>query len=335
MASQEELRKNLIEAADILEKSANLKQGIEQATKLLEKTVLTSSSGTFAQREHLDTAIGDITRRNTPFLDRVARVPANGLTHEWDIVTSLGSNDTAVAENGTPPVNEATIERYSAPIKTFATRVEVSDRAQWGASDYFDLQQLHLEKGMRKILHDIETKCFYGDATSAPAEFDGIYNLVDDNAPGGNIIAGGAATVSQTLVDNGIQAVIDNGGMPTHLFFGAKDLKDFAALWANKVVYNDPGAGNTFGYNVGTYLSFAGPLEIVLDPFITAANSPNNPQTDVFVLTLDELALAESEPMYKLPPYRALNLAETQTVVWNTVLEMRVPHWQAIVSNLG
>jgi hypothetical protein len=335
MASQEELRTSLIEAADLLEKSANLKTGIDQATQLLEKTVLSTTSGTFAQREHLDTAIGDITRRNTPFLDRVAKVPANGLTHEWDIVTALGSNDTATDENGTPPVNEATIERFSAQIKTFATRVEVSDRAQWGASDYFDLQNLHLERGIRKILHDVETKVFYGDATSAPSEFDGIYQLVTNNAPVDNLIDASTATISQTLLDQAIQSVIDQGGVPTHIFMGAKDLKDFAALWANKVVYNDPGTGMTFGYNVGTYLSFAGPLEIVLDPFITGTVSPNTPNTDVFVLTLDELALAESEPMYKLPVYRALNLAETQTVVWNCVLEMRVPHYQSVIFDLG
>jgi hypothetical protein len=335
MASQEELRKSLIEAADLLEKSANLKAGIDQATKLLEKTVLTTTSGTFAQREHLDREIRDVTKRNTPFLDRVARVPANGLTHEWDIVTAIGTTDTAVAENGTPPVNEATIERFSAKIKTFATRVEVSDRAQWGAADYFDLMNLHLERGLRKILHDVETKSFYGNSGTAPAEFDGIYTLVDSLAPAGNMIDGGGDPISQTIVDDAIQAIIDQGGMPTHIFMGAKDLKDFAALWANKVVYNDPSAGMTFGYNVGRYMSFAGPIELVLDPFITGTVSPNTPNTDAFVVTLDELAIAESETPYKLPTYRALTLAETQSIVWNCLLEMRIPHYQAVIYDLG
>ena len=50
---------------------------------------------------------------------------------------------------------------------------------------------------------------------------------------------------------------------------------------------------------------------------------------------MSEVALAQSEPMYRLPPYRALDLAETQTVVWNIVLEVRVPQWQAVVKNLG
>jgi hypothetical protein len=335
MASQEELRKSLMETAEILEKSVNLKEGIEQATKLLEKTVLTTTSGTFAQREHLDREMADVTKRNTPFLDRVARVPANGLTHEWDIITAIGTTDTAVGENGTPPVNESTIERYSAKIKTFATRVEVSDRAQWGAADYFDLMNLHLEGGLRKIMQDVDTKCFYGNASTAPNEFDGIYTLVDNLAPSDNLIDAQGNAINQTLIDQAIQAIIDQGGMPNTIFMGAKDLKDFAALWANKVVYNDPAAGMTFGYNVGRYLSFAGPLELVLDPFINGTTSPNGTNTDVFVLTLDEIALAQAEEPYKLPTYRALTLAETQAIVWNCVLEMRVPHWQAVISNLG
>lgn len=332
---QNELREALIEAADMLTKTADIKAGLEQAAVLLEKTVASTSSGTFAQREHLDMQIGDVTQRKTPFLDRVAKVAANGLTHEWDMVTALGTNDTATEECGTPPSNEATITRYSAQIKTFATKVEVCDKAQWGASDYFDLMNLHLEKGMRKILHDIEKKCFYGDASSTPAEFSGLYKLITTYSPAGNVINATTASITQTLVDNAIQAIVDNGGMPTHMFMGAKDLRDFAALWANKVVYNDPNAGMTFGYNVARYMSFAGAIEIVLDPFLTAANSPNDPYTDVFIVDMNELALAQSEPMYKLPTYRGLTLAETQTVVWNVVLEMRVPHWMSMIKNLG
>jgi len=330
-----ELKKALLEAADLLKKSADLYSGVNQAAATLEKTVTTTTSSTFAQREHLDKEIRDVTKRQTPFLDRVAKVPANGLTHEWDMVTALGSEDTAVAECGTPPENEATITRYSAQIKTFASKVEVCDRAQWAASDYFDLMNLHLEHGIRKILHDVEKKCFYGDTTTTPAEFDGLYQLITDNAPAGNVINASGASITTTLVDNAIQAIVDEGGMPTHMFMGAKDLRDFAALWANKVVYNDPAAGMTFGYNVARYMSFAGSVEIVLDPFITAASSPNNPNTDVFILDLNEIALAQSEPMYKLPVYRGLTLAETQSVVWNVVLELRIPHWQAIVKNIG
>ena len=333
----EETAKALHEAADLLEKSVNLTQGLDEAAKLLEKSAIsTSASGQFKEREHLDKQIGDITNRQTPFLDRVSRVQANGKTHEWDMVTALGSTDTAVEECGTPPENQATLTRYSAQIKTYATRVEVCDLAQWAASDYFDLMNLHLEKGMRKILQDVEKKVFYGnhDGTGTN-DFSGLYKLITDYAAAGNSIAAGGNPISQTYIDNAIQAVVDAGGMPTHMFMGAKDLRDFAALWSNKVVYNDPKAGMTFGYNVARYMSYAGPIEIVLDPFLVAANSPNTPNTDVFIVDMNEIALAQSEPMYKLPTYRSLTLAETQSVVWNIVLEVKVPHWMAVVKNLG
>lgn len=333
--TQDELRKALIEAADLLVKTADVKKGVDQAAATLEKTVYSVSSGTFAQREHLDREIRDVTNRKTPFLDMVSKVQANGLTHEWDMVTAIGTTDTAVAECGTPPVNESTISRYSAQIKTFATRVEVCDRAQWGASDYFDLMNLHLERGMRKIVQDVEKKSFYGDATTAAAEFSGLYKLITTLSPAGNVIDAAGASITQEMIDNAIQAIVDQGGMPTHIFMSAKDLRDFAALWANKVVYNDPSAGMTFGYNVARYLSFAGPIDLVLDPWITGALSPNNPNTDAFVVDMSEIALAQSEPMYKLPTYRGLTLAETQSVVWNVVLELRVPHWSAVIKDLG
>lgn len=333
----ESLRKSLLDAAALLEKSAKVGAGVDEAASMLMKdAIYTTTSGAFAQREHLDTQIGDITKRNTPFLDRVPKVAANGKTHEWDMVTALGSNDTAVAECGTPLENDATITRYSAQIKTYATSVKVCDLAQWAASDYFDLMNLHLEKGMRKILQDVEKKIYYGNHDGAsPNDFTGLYKLIADYAGAGNTINATANPISQTYVDDAILEIVNNGGSPTHVFMGAKDLRDFAALWANKVVYNDPSAGMTFGYNVGRYMSFAGAIEIVLDPFLTGTNSPNTPNTDVFVVTMDEIALAQSEPMYRLPVYRALDLAETQTVVWNIVLEVRVPQWQAVIKNLG
>ena len=324
----------LLEAVKVLEKSGSVKDGLAQAAKILEKTVQTTTTSTYAQREHLDNRLADITDRKTPFLDKVAKRKANGITHEWDMITALGSNDTATAECGTPPDNEATITRYSAQIKTFASKVEVCDKAQWGASDYFDLMDMHLMHGMRKIIQDVEKKCFYGDATGTPAEFDGIYNVVTDYASG-NITDATQHKISTTYLDTGIQSVIDNGGLPETLFISARDIRDLATTWSTVVTYNDPGAGMTFGYNLARYMSFAGPLDIIMDTFINTTNSPNTPYDDAFILTMGEVALAEAEAMYKLPVYRALTLAETQTVVWNIVLELRIPQWQAIIKNIG
>ncbi len=326
--------KGLLEAVKVLEKSNDIKDGLAQAAKILEKTVSTSTTSTYAQREHLDNRLADITDRKTPFLDKVAKRKANGITHEWDMITALGSNDTATAECGTPPENEATITRYSAQIKTFASKVEVCDKAQWGASDYFNLMDMHLMHGMRKIIQDVETKAFYGDATTTPAEFDGIYEIVDAYASG-NIVNASGNKISTTYIDTAIQTIIDNGGLPDTLYISARDIRQLATTWATVVTYNDPGAGMTFGYNLARYMSYAGPLDIVMDTFINTTNSPNTPNDDAFILTKGEIALAEAEPMYKLPVYRGLTLAETQTVVWNCVLEVRIPQWQAIIKGIG
>jgi len=324
----------LLEAVKVLEKSTNVKEGLAEAAKILEKTVSTSTTSTYAQREHLDNRLADITDRKTPFLDKVAKRKANGITHEWDMITALGSNDTATAECGTPPDNEATITRYSAQIKTFASKVEVCDKAQWGASDYFDVMDMHVMHGMRKIYQDVEKKSFYGDATVSPNEFDGIYNLVTDYASA-NIVNASANKISTTYIDTAIQSILDQGGMPETLFISARDIRDLATTWSSVVMYNDPGAGMTFGYNLARYMSYAGPLDITMDLFINTTNSPNTPYDDAFILTMGEIALAEAEPMYKLPVYRALTLAETQSVVWNTVLEVRIPQWQAVIKNIG
>ncbi len=326
--------KGLLEAVKVLQKSTDVKDGLVQAAKILEKTVSSSTTSTYAQREHLDNRLADITDRKTPFLDKVAKRKANGITHEWDMITALGSNDTATAECGTPPDNEATITRYSAQIKTFASKVEVCDKAQWGASDYFDLMDMHVMHGMRKIIQDIEKKSFYGDATASPNEFDGIYNIVTDFASG-NITDASGNQLSTTYLDTGIQSVIDQGGLPETLFLSARDIRQLATTWASVVTYNDPGAGMTFGYNIARYMSFAGPLNVIMDTFINTTTSPNTPYDDAFILTMGEIALAEAEAMYKLPVYRGLTLAETQTVVWNCVLEVRIPQWQAIIKNIG
>jgi len=349
MGAQTEVRDKLIKAATkLLDDQAVSKKeeekveksmdpGLKEAVQMILKEVSTAdwsgTSGAFVQREHLDKQIKDITDRRTPFLDRVARVQANGKTHEWDMVTSLGSTDTAVEECGTPADNEATITRYSAQIKTYATKVKVCDLAQSAAKDYVNLQNLHLEAGMKKILHDLEKKVYYGNVSGSDAnDISGIYKLVTDNASG-NITDAAGATITTTMIDDAIQDIVDLGGTPTHIFMGAKDIRDFAALWSNKVVYNDPDVGMSFGYSVAKYMSPMGPVDIVMDPFLTAANSPNT-GSDAFVLSLPEVAIAQSEPMYKLPTYRALDLAETQTIVWNLALEVKVPMWQAIIKDL-
>lgn len=315
----------------------SLEPGVREAVEMILKEVSTSdwggTSGQFVEREHLDNQIKDITDRRTPMLDRVARVAANGKTHEWDMVTALGSNDTAVEECGTPPDNEVTITRYSAQIKTYATKVKVCDLAQWAASDYVDLMNTHLSGGMKKILHDVEKKVYYGnhDGNSAN-DITGLYKLISDYASA-NRTNGGGATITTTMLDDAINDIVDQGGNPTHVFMGAKDIRDFAALWSNKVVYNDPDAGMGFGYSVAKYMSPMGPVDVVMDPFLTPANSPNT-GSDVFVLSLPEVSIAQSEPMYRLPTYRALDLAETQTVVWNIALEVKVPMWQAVIYDL-
>lgn len=324
---------------DGVEKSAgsDLRETITEVVKEITTSdeVSTASGGTFVQREHLDKEIADITNRNTPLLDAIAKKQAMGKTHEWDMVTSLGSNDTAVAECGTPNDNEATIQRYSAQIKTYATKVKVCDLAQWAAKDYVDLKNFHLQRGMRKILQDVEKKMYYGnhDGTST-TDITGAYRLIDQNAASDHVVDASSASVSQTMIDNAIQAIVDDGGMPNAMFMGAKDLRDFAALWSNKVVYNDPGDGMTFGYNVARYMSYAGPISIYLDPFLTSSNSPND-GSDIFIFTLEETALAQSEPMYRLPTYRTTALAETDLVVWNIAYEMRIPQWQAVIKDLG
>lgn len=324
----------LLDAVKVLEKSSDIKVGLAEAARILEKTVTSTTTSTYAQREHLDTRLADITDRKTPFLDKVARRKANGITHEWDMITALGSNDTATAECGTPPENEATITRYSAQIKTFASKVEVCDKAQWGASDYFDLMDMHLMHGMRKIIQDVEKKSFYGDASVTPAEFDGLYDIINTYASA-NMVDATQHKLSTSYMDTAIQAIIDQGGMPDTMFASARDIRDLATAWASVVVYNDPSAGMTFGYNIARYMSFAGPIDIVMDNFINTTNSVNTPYDDAFILTMGEIALAEAEPMYKLPVYRALTLAETQSVVWNCVLELRIPQWQAVIKNIG
>lgn len=351
MARQNELRDRILKATTALVEEKKVVEEVKEETKveksidpsvkeavgMILKEISTSdwsgTSGAYVEREHLDRQIKDITDRRTPFLDAVSYTQANGKTHEWDMITALGSNDTAVEECGTPVDNEATITRYSAQIKTYATKVKVCDLAQWAASDYTNLMDTHLASGMKKILHDVEKKVYYGNnAGSTPNDISGLYKLITDNAAE-NIVAGSGGTITTTMIDDSIQKIVDLGGMPTHIFMGAKDMRDFIALYGNKVIYNDPTAGMTVGYNLARYMSYAGPIDIVLDPFLTALNSPNT-GSDVFVLSMPEIQIAQSEAMYKLPTYRGLDLAETQSVVWNIALEVKVPMWQSMITDL-
>lgn len=310
---------------------------LESALNLIQKSIATTTSGTYAEREHLDSMIGDITNRKTPFLDMIGRTKANGMSFEWDMVTAIGSEDPMVAECGNPVETKSTRTRYTVQLKTAAKYVEVCDKAQKGTADHIgDLLGKELQLGMKSILQYQEKLGFYGDSGSNTLEYDGLYVLVDDNA-GDNMVNGGGVAITEAGVEAAIQAVFDaTGEFPNTMFLGPKQMKDLTdALVEDKIVYNDPKAGGlSIRKRVATYESALGAeLELVTDYQLTATNSPNA-NSDVFLTTIEDISVIEYEPMYMMDLART-GLSEKKMIVWDLALKVDAPQRQAVIYNVA
>jgi hypothetical protein len=129
---------------------------IEKTLNDVEKTFSTPTyaPGGAMVRENLLPMVTRLEYRETPLRDRLARKSGNGQAASWNVMTSMGSGNSAFAEGGTPNEDTTTYERRSAIYKELGKTKSISDRMIAAGRSFTDQEAEQLEVGMREVIQD-------------------------------------------------------------------------------------------------------------------------------------------------------------------------------------
>lgn len=181
-------------------------------------------------------------------------------TFEWD---EIATNNTTLTDGKyggyTPPSdNQGSPARLSNNLMAYGQVARVSNFAQ--ALEYVDGTALNLELQQKynRLVRGIEYYFWNGDKTGGD-ETDGIVTLVT------NSVANGGGALVETVLQQAIVNVFENGGTVTHIFARPTVCQRIANFVQNRVHYNDNRGDGGISKRAFTYLSPFG-VDIMVVP---------------------------------------------------------------------
>lgn len=254
----------VIDLAKTLAEKGGLENMIAEVVKA------TNNATGFSTRQSLSKEVADLTIRQTPFFDMVARDPnvINSI-HQWDAITAI-SNQASFALPIDSVGNDAdpTITRLSENVRYYACTTRVGQFTHAISRPELPAQQIVDEKAIQAIRYDIEGDLFTGGA--AADNIRGIDNIIDSFSPADHVDTNAnAALTSTTKIDDLSSNMAEKGTPPTHYWFNAKDKTQFRNIFLNNTRYNNPfTAQMKLGYSFESYISSLTSVDVMWDFFI-------------------------------------------------------------------
>jgi hypothetical protein len=193
-------------------------------------------------RQDLEDKLYRLFVQKFPFFDMIKKLPANGLVHAWNQVTSYG-DAVFQTETGTVTDDNGTYVRQTAPIAELATRRGTTLKSRYavmaGGMGY-DPEAEELANGAIALRHKMQAAMLRYNAVNAAAttatDPDGLYDANSMNglrwclthqSPAANTVAVDVHTADTTfLITNAIKqasdTIIDAGGEPKLIIAGTQ-----------------------------------------------------------------------------------------------------------------
>ena len=144
-------------------------EGINSQVDPAVAKALDSTGASALIRQDLEPFLYELYVRNFPAFDRIRKIPANGLVHAYNQITSYGDAE-FMAELGTVSDDKSTYNRATTNIAIAATRRGVSLKSQFaviqGGAGY-NPEMLELRGGLRAVAHKVQKQMFSGTATDS------------------------------------------------------------------------------------------------------------------------------------------------------------------------
>jgi len=279
----------------------------------LQKAADTTSAAALI-RQDLEPILYELFVRTFPLFDRIPRIPANGLVHAYNQMTSYGDADW-IGELDTVTDDRGTYVRQFTNVGILATRRGVSLKSQFavlqgGAG--FNPERLELQAGLRAMSSRYQKTILHGNWTDNTGtlnneigpfdddSFDGLRGI-ENTAAAVNVDPATAPTTTGSLrraFDAAVLPITEAGGTPTALFGAPAEQITFDEQQDEKtrIIMGMNDSDQTVGVRATKVQTIAGVLPFYGVPggavsSYVAATYSNNTVRDVYVLDEDSIAI--------------------------------------------
>lgn len=199
---------------------------------------LDTTGGAALIRQDLDPFIVSMFVSIFPAWQRIQKVPANGVVHAWDQLTSYGDTGSAfISELGSVVDKTGTYTRKTTNIAVYGQRRGVSFKQQLAipaGGMPWDAARLEIQNGLTQMAHDVQKTIFQGNSTASGGTASNEYGLYDANAFDGlrtslNLVADTGVNFQPhktsspdnfvTAFNKGITTIADAVGVPPSVVY--------------------------------------------------------------------------------------------------------------------
>jgi hypothetical protein len=148
---------------------------------------LDTAGGAALIRQDLDPFIVSMFVSLFPAWQRIQKIPANGVVHAWDQLTSYGDATTSafISELGSVVDKTGTYARKTTNIAVYGQRRGVTFKQQLAipaGGMPWDAARLEIQNGLTQMAHDVQKTIFQGDSSNSGGTASNEYGAYDANA---------------------------------------------------------------------------------------------------------------------------------------------------------
>lgn len=243
---------------------------------------LDSSSGSALIRQDLEPVLQELFVREFPAWDALPKIPANGLVHAYNQITSFGDAE-FMPELGTVTDDRSTYVRATTNIAILATRRGVSLKgaaAVRAGGAGWDPEQMEIQSGLRAVAHKMQKTIFQGNSTDSGGTaddeagefdangFDGLRKILDTTRainvdPATNPTTTGSV---RNAIDAALMEALNSGGRVDRIFIRPQEMGMFNEQQDVNVRYMSDIARASVGVTVQSVNTSMGPLGFTVVP---------------------------------------------------------------------
>jgi hypothetical protein len=173
--------------------------------------------------------IMETTVKDSPILQKMPFIPIQGNALTYNRENAMAAT-TWYDVGDTWGESTPTFSQLTASLKILGGDADVDNYIKKTRSNIQDIEAAIIELKAKSLRHEFERVFVYGNATSAPKEFNGLAALINTGSASAQLIAMGAAgaTLTLTKVDELIDAV--KGGKPDLLLMSRRSRRKLTAL---------------------------------------------------------------------------------------------------------
>lgn len=269
-------------------------QELAELRKALEIGYTNPPSGFDSLRvESLDATLKTLTytQSHVKLWQDIPKTDAFSTVEEYNQLAQYGSDRGGFIGSGAlPEEDDSTYNRATQNVKYLGTTRSVHHPATLVRTVPADIIAQETQNGALWLMGKANSGLYYGDADAVPKEWNGVAKQIIDG--GGHVIDLKGAPLTPANIDDAIQRVVDNYGIPSSFYSNSKIFTDFGLTYNQYQRFNGPNvAAGVGGTPMTGYQSLNGTVNFKPDTFVkrgseppvaaTAAKAPNAPTVAV------------------------------------------------------